>query len=192
MAKTAIDWESKYLELQDYARGRGIRIIPKQGWFWWMLHYIIKGITFGGNDRFITRYVTTLGKWIAVPVEGEYLWEDRHARSRYLCLRHELVHCDQFQRFGLGYYTLGIIPAFFWYVLFPLPVFFAYGRWRMERVAYLEAMQARYELEGKVHLKVLDHAVDQLSGPSYAWTWKPSKQVREWFLEHMPPEAWKQ
>ena len=180
-------WESRYEVLLQEAEEKGIRIVSKDNWFWWALHYIVMGVTFGGNKTFINRYVTTLGKWIAVPFDGPSAWEKRNARSRYLCLRHELIHCRQFKFFGFGLsYTFGILPAFFVYVLLPVPIGFAYGRWVMERTAYLEAMLARLEHEHRVDPSVLDHAVKQLSGGGYGWTWCISSMVRKWFLKKLP------
>jgi hypothetical protein len=148
------------------------KIVEKRGWFWNLLHYVVMVVTLGGNRKFRSQYVTTLGPWIAVPAGSKIA---PHT------LAHELVHVRQFKWSAAGLpvlaalvfwltvgwpagvaaliavsiltlitaalspratAALGIPTMFILYVLLPLPIGLAYFRYLFERAAYLEGIRA--------------------------------------------------
>ena len=119
----------------------------------------VLGRIFG--DHFLTSYWTTIGSTIYPPTIydkdedwGTVAWEMRHLSV----VRHELVHVRQFQRLGfflmlllyvgpspflllssliLMWFTpFFLFPFLLSFVLAPLTVGFAWGRWYVEREAY--------------------------------------------------------
>lgn len=176
------------------------RIIPKTGWFWSGLHWIVLVLTLGRNRRFLTDYATTIGPWIALPPDWVAHVSDpapEWAWLRYL-LVHERVHVEQFRRWGFGSPRVGIVTMGFAYLFLPLPVGLAWFRWRFEREAYAEGFRVelaqlpvelgRDATEWERHtmrVRLLDFAVEQLTTGAYAWTWPFPRTVRRWFEEHV-------
>lgn len=111
-----------------------------------------------GNREFITRYWTTVGPrtiWapIGTDISRPVLYE--------IVVRHELVHIQQARRWPV-----------FWqlsYLLLPVPVLFAWFRWRWEREAYLVQLYSGVSTPEEI-AHVLWHG--------YAWTWPPALMRR--------------
>lgn len=160
----------------------GARIVEKKGWFWNILDLLVKIVTFGKNKKFLTDYVTTLGNRIAVPVG----WREEVASPirRLALLHHELTHVRQCAALGFGHVWLGFPLYSLLYLLIPVPIGFAYFRWRYEREAYLVGIKVcrRYSLSIAELSEAVENAIDQLSGPFYAWTWCLRLHVRRWFV----------
>lgn len=157
-------------------------VVAKRGWFWTALHWLVVIVTFGRNRRFATDYVTTIGRWIAVPVGME--------PSAGL-LAHERHHVSQFARAGLGVPEIGIVVLGIAYLLLPLPLGLAWCRWRIERTAYvagwtveLAAMPAEWRFVRRQQL--IAHGVEQMTAGAYGWAWPFPAAVRRWFEEHTP------
>jgi hypothetical protein len=132
----------------------------------------LRGVTFGGQRAFMTRYVTTIGQTIYLPSD----WWDRSPTSRLITLRHEAVHLEQFRR-------LGFVPMAFLYLVPWLPLGLAWGRARLEWEAYRETLRATAELRGieaAAHPKLVDHIVAQFTTSAYGWMWPFPKTVRGW------------
>lgn len=166
----------------------GAKIVFKTGWFWTALHYLVLIFTFGGNRRFKDGFITTLGPIIGVPEswDGQRLTEG----SRYeATILHELVHVSQFKWWGLGSAWLGILPMAVWYLLFPLPVFFCWGRWQSERWAYL--VNCRYAKNfGDISLTMeIERVVGNMTSGAYGWTLPPfefvKSYIRRWLRTHI-------
>lgn len=162
----------------------GGRITIKRGVFWTICHWFVFLITLGSNREFKTRYYTTFGPVIAVP-EG---WESRSLVGRIATLEHELVHVEQCKSFGLGNVWLGLIPFGFLYLFFPLPVGFAYFRWRFEREAYVVGIDAELQLRAPTSVDIIalrhhliSNAVAQLTTGAYAWTFPFPTRARAYF-----------
>ena len=74
-------------------------------------------------------YWVTLGRTIYYPLKELSLETDADLVRYKVVLEHELVHIRQQERLGWLFYVL--------WALLPLPFFLAYGRWYLEREAYM-------------------------------------------------------
>ena len=169
-------------------RAEGIRVVPKRGWLWKSLHWAVLILTLGGNRAFLKRYYTTIGPVVGYPED----WEKQDVVHRIAILSHERRHVGQFRKGGLGSAWLGVLPVGLCYLLLPLPVGFAWCRWRFERTAYAEGI--RVELSWRPSAdrreRLIAHAVEQLVGPRYGYTaklWPGRRRVRAYFEASVPP-----
>ena len=117
---------------------------------------------------FMTSFATTLGDTIYYP----------HELSA-ATLRHERVHLRQQRRYGMILYVL-------MYVCFPLPVMLAWGRWRLEREAYLESLQAHRDDCDAASWQFMRGAqiqriVDLLADGAYLWAWPFRGSMTKYF-----------
>ena len=78
--------------------------------------------------------------------------------------------------------VLGVPMMAVFYLLLPLPIGFAYFRWRFERSAYLHGMLviARHS-DKKLPISYVNNAVKQLTTGLYGWTWPFPKNARRFF-----------
>ena len=173
-------------EMKFLLERHGARLVKKRGWFWNTLHWIVAIITFGGNRSFKTGFVTTLGPIIAVPEE----WNPWRGQSESTII-HELVHVQQFKRFGFGNAWLGLPLMFLLYVLLPLPVGGAWFRWMFEREAYLENLRRDKRIglgDGYMEVHAM-RVVERLFGGAYGWTLPPLPCVKRygvrWLLKNV-------
>ncbi len=154
-------------------RPRPVRVVPKRGvWHQTVAHWLLRVVTLGGQDRYLSDYVTTLGATIYVP----HGWDDTPALDRYTVLRHEAVHVAQFDRYG----WLGMVLL---YGLLPFPVGLAYGRARLEWEAYAESLRAVAAVRGLAAARdpgLHQGIVRRFTGPDYAWMWPFPRQVQAW------------
>lgn len=135
----------------------------------------LRVLTLGGQDRYLTEYVTTLGSTVWMPAT----WESWSYRSRYKVLRHELVHVRQFER----YTWAGMVLL---YGFFPLPAGLAWGRAVLEWEAYAVTLEVEAELDGieaardpALHAEI----VRRFTGPDYGWMWPFEGWVRRRIAE---------
>lgn len=70
------------------------------------------------------------------------------------------------------------------FLLVPLPIGFAWFRYKFEREAYKTSYYSALALGLKPNL---DRYVEQLTGPAYFWTWILKKQVKSWFYANCHP-----
>ena len=163
--------------IQNIVKAGG-KVVRKKGKFWEALHKIVKYITFGGNDRFLKGYYTTIGPIVGVP-------EGRDADPA--TLEHELVHINQAKKFGAGNPWLGLPIFGILYLLLPLPMGLAYFRYRFERVAYVRGINVKMANQGHKNSRsyLIDRAVMQLTTGAYGWTWPFPKAVRAYFEKHI-------
>lgn len=127
------------------------------------------------------RFVTTIGSKVYVP----YNWNSWKYDSRYITMRHEAIHIEQFHSWPLGprWKWLNHFLVAFCY-LFILPV-----RWtiraRLEQEAYAEGFRAEIELRGPMtNQQMEEHAVrmaEIFGGPSYLWMWN-RKDAYAWAM----------
>jgi hypothetical protein len=164
-----------------------VRIIAKRdSRFCKLIDRVLRVVTFGKQDRFLTDYTTTLGSRIYVPD----VWEQMPFGERYCTLRHELVHVRQFRR--LTWPGIALV-----YVLLPVPAGFAAGRAWLELQAYRESFVAWWQVYGRARATsemMMQHVVERFTGPDYGWMWVAGGQVRRALqrtleqLERTPPE----
>lgn len=165
--------------LQGFAsRGRPVRVVRKTAyWHQRLADLGLRLVTFNGQNRYLTDYITTLGHTIYVPDDFDR-WPAAH---RYSILRHELVHVLQFERYG----WVGMILV---YGVLPLPLGLAYGRARLEWEAYAETLRAVAEIEGIAAARAPPlHAmiVRRFTGPDYGWMWPFPRMVKRWIAEEL-------
>lgn len=155
------------------ARRRPVRVVSKRlYWHQRLADRLLRLVTLGGQDRYLTEYVTTLGRTIYVPdhfLDGEpgAVWE---------VLRHEAVHVRQFERYG---WILMVLV----YGILPLPVGLAYGRAWLEWEAYEETLRCVAEIDGIEAARspeLTERIVQRFTGPDYAWMWPFPGAVRGW------------
>ena len=134
-----------------------------------LIDVALRLITLGGQDRYISQYTTTLGCSIYVPEN----WDSMPPIERYLILRHEAVHVDQFLRYGL----LGMSLR---YLFWPLPFGYAWGRRQLELEGYKETLIATWQVLGPQAAKdprLLADIVRRFTGPDYGWMWIDGKSI---------------
>lgn len=132
-------------------------------------------ITFGGQNKYLSHYVTTLGHTIYVPDDFD-TWPEARALQ---ILRHEAVHVAQFERWGFPLMVL-------FYGLLPLPMGLSWFRARLEWEAYEETLRAVAELEGPAAARspeLREEIVRRFTGPDYGWMWPFPRMVERWIDE---------
>lgn len=166
-----------------------LRIRHKEDVFWWqLLRWIVLFLTFFQIDL-VERAWVTLGRTVYVPRRydpkqkkvyryGDIPFED------YCTLSHEIEHVKQYARFGIVLFLLIYIFPFF-------PIGLAYGRYYLERQAYLAGVIAAKSIDytrwaRQRYLKTptppLEKAIQSCStSPWYLWPWPFPKSVRLWF-----------
>ena len=135
----------------------------------------LRVLTFGGQRRYMKRYVTTIGMRIYLP----YDWDERPPAARIVTLRHERVHLRQFRR-----WTLPLMAVL--YVLFPLPMGLSWARMRFEREAYEETLRAAVELYGpsRVRRRIYrKYVIGQFVTGRYGWMWPFRRSLERWYDE---------
>jgi len=166
---------------------------------WRILAAIVMLLTFG-KVNLLTRFWATIGNVVYVPLRldekgkvyryGDLPYED------YYILSHELKHVEQFARLGFpkvrGGRALGVVVFALLYIFPFFPIGLAYGRYRLEREAYLAGLVAAkrigYEKWASRHyqkppLPQLEKAIQACSvSPWYLWPWPFPQSVRRWFV----------
>jgi hypothetical protein len=162
-------------------------IVGKSGWVWGVLHWIVMLVTLGQQRRFRWDYATTIGPYVALP--EAWLVRTEEPWLRWL-LVHEAVHIEQQRRLGLGSVWLGLLPWGLLWLCGPLPVVLAWGRWYLEREAYLAGWRATLaelapEERAARRAVLIDHGVRQLTTAAYGWAWPWPMAVRAWWEDRL-------
>lgn len=174
----------------------------RDSWSMKALNFLLRPIT----SDFMTRFWTTTGHTIYAPEGpaseadfGQPAWITRHRRT----LAHEWVHIAQVERWGhfaqaqqvigpapsaaVAAIPLLIWTSLPWWLLVPIPILLlpfsfglAWGRWRIEREAYLVSLKLTPEVQRPA---ALTRIVATLWN-DYGWVW-PRKWMRAWFSEAM-------
>jgi len=167
-----MDVEALYAALLADAEARGVRLVSKaRVWHQRVIAVLLRIVTFGAQDVYIDRYVTTIGRSIYVTPD----WPERSAIDRYVTLRHEMVHVHQFE-------TYGVVPMAIAYLLLPLPAIFAWCRMALEREAYEETVRVSHALGGRAATdRLRDHVVRQFTSGSYGWMWPFRRRMERWY-----------
>jgi hypothetical protein len=133
---------------------------------------ILRVVTFGGQSAFMTNYVTTLRRTIYVPPN----WSSRSDVEKYITLRHEAIHLEQFRRYtAVGMGVLYVLPI--------LPLGLAWCRARLEWEAYAETLRAMVEVHGIESARderLHRHIVRQFVSAAYGWMWPFPRTIQRW------------
>lgn len=165
-----MSWVNFKHEYEPIARSidSSVKLVVKEGWFWETLGVLVMIFTFGGisRERFMNDYATTIGPLQAYPRRFEKL-------SRRL-LVHECRHTRQARWLGLGIHPwVGLPLLAVLYLLAPLPLGFAWFRWRFEIDADLTSY--RWMLKnGYSATEVMLRAKafgSKVCGSNYGWSW---------------------
>lgn len=150
-----------------------------------LIHNVLFGLTFGGQNGYRTRFVTVIGYGIYLPTK----WDQLSDIERLIILRHERVHLIQRRRLTMP------LMAFLYLVPF-FPIGLAYGRARLEWEAYTETLRATAELQGLAAARDVGlrrHIIRRFVGPEYGWMWPFPRVVGGWYdrviiqIESTPP-----
>jgi len=152
----------------------GFAIVPKRtSGLQRAIGVALSAVTLGGQRHYLTRYHTVLFGKLYVP-DAWGLMDDE---ARYILLRHERVHLRQRRRMG------DVTMAFVYLCVFA-PLFFAWGRARIEWEAYVETIRATAEVHGLDAARALeDEIVRRYVGPDYGWMWPFPRTIRRWFAD---------
>ena len=171
--------------LRAQLRAEGIRLTVKRGWFWETIGRILAAITLGRLPRwrFMQGYHTTLANVIAITADEA---ERPVSVSLRAAIAHESVHVRQFRAFGLWLPWIGpwigLVPMAAIYLLLPIPIGFAAGRWLLERPAYQAGMRIQLA-NGYKRAWLIDRVTKQLTGPGYFWAMRLAPGLVRWSLE---------
>lgn len=138
-----------------------------------VLDVLLKIITLGEMNEFMTAFLTQMGNKLFVPPG----WSKRDPRSKAISLRHERVHMRQQVRYGKLLFTLR-------YLCWPLPAVFALGRRDIEQEAYAETMKAIAEYFGisKIEERYYrEYTIDYFMTAQYFWTYPFRKKLEAWY-----------
>ena len=150
------------------------RIVSKdQSRFSRLIDVLLRLVTLGGQNQYLTHYHTVIGNTLYVPLS----WGSASDVDRAILLRHERVHLRQRRRFGNVLMTFLYLVPFF-------PIGLAYGRARLEWEAYAETLRATAELCGLQAVRastLRDKIVGRFTGSAYGWMWPFQRQVNRWY-----------
>ena len=150
------------------------RIINKdQSRFSRLIDVLLRLVTLGCQNQYLTHYHTVIGNTLYVPLS----WASASDTDRAILLRHERVHLRQRRRLGTALMTFLYLVPFF-------PLGLAYGRARLEWEAYTETLRATAELCGLEAARasdLRDKIVGRFTGSAYGWMWPFRRQVNRWY-----------
>ena len=149
------------------------KLVPKRhNKFMERLDTLLRIVSFGGMDSFMTRVTTTIGFTVYTPE----IWDALPEFDRAAILRHERVHMRQSRRMGSLRFKLYYL---FWF----FPIGFAWGRMKLEMEAYEESIRTRVEYAGKESLNdaYRESMIKHFTGASYVWTWPWRKRIERWY-----------
>jgi hypothetical protein len=152
------------------------RIVPKRdSRLSRLIDVLLRGLTFGAQREFMTRYHTVLWNTLYVPDA----WAETPDLSRVITLRHERIHMRQRRRYGDVLMTFLYVFPFF-------PLGLAYGRARIEWEAYRETLVATAELRGLEAARspaLRSHILRQFTSGAYGWMWPFPGMLGRWYDE---------
>lgn len=132
----------------------------------------LKILSFGQMKTFMSYFITTLGEKVYVPDD----WDTYSTATKAITLRHERVHMRQAKKFGRFAFSL-------LYMLFPLPVLFAYFRTKFEKEGYEESLRAYNEYYGSKFFTpaLKESIVRHFTTSEYIWMWPWRSKIEQWY-----------
>ncbi len=160
-------------------RGAKVRY-HKESWFGTLvgrIAYALFGRSFPKGDPMEHGWIIcqTIGRTVWLPNN----WKACHPRIQFEILLHEERHSFQFEKWGLGSMTLGVLTMGFAY-LFLLPVVWTM-RARFERDGYLHSMRARFLIGDQPGEGFLGNMLEHFTKRNYVWMWPFPEKVKRWF-----------
>lgn len=190
-----MSWLQDKDRLQNVAQtfDRSIKLCTKDNFLNRAIAWILFVITFGQMKRetYMQRFATTFANYHCYP--KEYTTGQVEA-----LLPHESRHTKQFRALGLFIHPLvGFLPAMLVYLILPLPILLAYGRFYIEYDADRASYRYKLRYLGYTQSSILSSAArkgEVVSGASYFWCWpRPwakkayfnlaTKVINEYFME---------
>jgi hypothetical protein len=142
-----------------------IKLVSKNGWFWKCIGKILGALQIMSEYDFLDTYATTIGPIQAYPSN----WPIEVVKQVAI---HETQHTLQCRWFGLGWSPwLGLIPMAICYLLLPVPILGAYGRYKMEVQAEMAVWKKQLE-EGKMPddiYNLAEYFAKLLNSSKYGW-----------------------
>ncbi|MAG27845.1 hypothetical protein CMI47_20150 [Candidatus Pacearchaeota archaeon] len=206
-----IDWDAAYKELEQKQAALGVQILMKDtSRTQRFIGLLLKPF----NDRYMTGFITTLGKNVWWPRE---VWAKKSARGKFSTMAHELQHvldrCDHPFMFPFTYIAPQILA---------LPSFLALGAfWNLHFLWFLLALaalipgiptkRAYWELRGykinvslrcfeeeEIAVEFIEGATKVFTGPSYYWMCRDGDKIygvlssagKQTLMEERHSEAW--
>lgn len=165
------DYES--LLSETHREFPNFKIIKKsESKFMRLLDKVLRTISFGKIDNFMENFTTTIGMTMYVTDH----WDLASSATKYSTLEHERIHLRQSKKYGSVLFSM-------LYLLFPLPIGFAWFRTKFEMEAYEVTLRNIHRSYGKSvfneELKRL--FVGYFTGPSYMWMWLGEKRISDWY-----------
>jgi hypothetical protein len=161
----------------------------KEDVFGWQLLAVIVIILTFGQVNLLKQSWTTIGNVVYVPIRvnknGKILRYGDLPYTDYICMVHEMVHVEQFYKWRLKSMKYGraagdvLLILYYFFVFFPVGL--AYGRYRIEREAFLEGLFAARAIGLEIP-PLMERAIYHCStSPWYLWMWPFPRSVRRWF-----------
>lgn len=167
--------DQEYKQLIDSLPAHGIKVVFKeQSWLFRAMGKLLWALSFGQNTTFMSSFVTTIGKTIALPTT----WSARTTHEKLAVITHELTHVEQYKKWSL-LFMLAYLFVFF-------PIGLAYFRYRFEREAYVVGFRKLMQVDPNIDREYLvDWGVAEMTGPNYLWAWPFKKSVKRWFEKNL-------
>lgn len=173
-----MDFDTKSLILSNLiihmsSEYKGFQIVSKSdSWLMSAIDIFLKFITLNQFTSFLNSYITTIGHTVYVP----HSWDTLSPASKYVILKHEMVHMNQSRKYGPILYS-------FLYLFCYLPAYRAYWRTKFEKEAYESTIRAAAEMYGKSYVHTLafqEKVVKYFTGPDYFYMWTDETSIRQW------------
>jgi hypothetical protein len=160
-------WTDRKEELQSKFReiDKSVILTTKNSKFWKLGAFLLSKLGLMSEKEFLEDFATTLGPVQAYPENWSYGLVS-------LIGHHESGHVRQARWFGLGISPwLGLIPMGLAYILLPLPILFAWCRYRLELSAdkYLWKYLIKNNLSDLV-LSQAEHSANNVSSSEYLYS----------------------
>jgi len=183
MSKKPLDPAEGLEIVRERMAHRGVKIRYHHESWWGTLIGKLAYKIFG--KAFPKRNDPTGHDWIIVQTVGNTIWlpsnwEQASLAVRFEILLHEERHTFQFEKYGLGSMTFGILTMGFLY-LCCLPVFWTM-RAKFEQEAYYQSMRARFLLGDPISQSFVEFMQDTFCSRNYVWMMGPwaKKKVEKW------------
>ena len=152
----------------------GLRIMHKKdSYLMKTIDVVLKFLSMGAFQTFMTHYVTTIG----LTIYANDRWDEITDSTKMIILSHEMVHVAQSKRYGRLFYM-------FLYLFVPIPIGYAYYRSKFEMEAYEVTITMASKVYGADYVKSEEYRkgiMNVFTGPEYLWMMLDRKKISDWF-----------